>query len=1067
MTASARVSSARPSGPADRRPAAPPAARPTPPQSAPRRAADRETVVVVGNGMVGHRFCEKLVELDPGRRRRIVTFCEEPRPAYDRVGLTRFFDRRDPASLMLTSPAWYDEQGIDLHVGDRATAIDRRARVVRSAQGREIPYDRVVLATGSAPFVPPIPGVDKRGVFVYRTIEDLEAIIAWAEGVESAAVVGGGLLGLEAAKAARDLGLETHVVEFMPRLMPRQVDAAGSRVLVRRIEELGVRVRLGAATREIVGNGRVEGLAFDGGDVLDVGMIIVSAGIRPRDELARACGLEVGERGGVVVDDRLETSDPAIHAVGEAALHRGTVYGLVGPGYEMAEVLAARLAGDAARVFTGADLSTKLKLMGVDVASFGDHEADADAARPLTWEDPFGGVYKKLLFSPDGRKLVGGILVGDASDYARLAMLARDGADLPAEPGALVLGSGGGGASASAAGLPAEAQVCQCNGVSKDDICSAVRDGGCTALADVKARTRAGTGCGGCLPLVADLVGQALEAAGRKVDADLCEHFPCTRQQLLDIVKVKEIRTFGALIGAHGRGHGCEVCKPAVGSMLASLWNENILDDAHQTLQDTNDRFLANMQRGGVYSVVPRVPGGEITPDKLIALGAVAKKYGLFTKITGGQRVDLFGAQLHQLPDIWEELLGAGFESGHAYGKALRTVKSCVGTTWCRFGVQDSVKFAIRVEERYRGIRAPHKIKSAVSGCVRECAEAQSKDFGLIATEAGYNLYVCGNGGMKPRHADLLAGDLDEDTALRYVDRFLMFYILTADRLTRTSVWLERMEGGIDYLRQVVVDDRLGLCAELERRMAHLVDTYRCEWKEVVDNPALRRKFRQFVNTDETEVGIEFVDERGQQRPEYWPKDVIPVEDVTRSADDRCRAASEAPGRRWVNVGRAADFPADGGAAVKYGRTQIAVFNFSSRGEWYATQNMCPHKQAFVLSRGIVGDAQGTPKVACPLHKKVFGLDTGACLGGEDYALTTFPVKVDEGRVYLELPPEEQLDAVLGTDRVCSAAARPRGPARGAAKEPAAPRLRVQRPDGQVDYLRERQTAGVRQESAP
>ena len=1058
-----------------------------PPASAPRRAADRETVVVIGNGMVGHRFCEKLVELDPGRRRRIVTFCEEPRPAYDRVGLTRFFDKRDPASLMLASPAWYEEQGIDLHVGDRATAIDRCARVVRSAQGREIPCDRVVLATGSAPFVPPIPGVDKQGVFVYRTIEDLEAIIAWAGRVESAAVIGGGLLGLEAAKAARDLGLDTHVVEFMPRLMPRQVDAAGSRLLVRRIEALGVRVRLGAATREIVGNGRVEGLAFDGGDVLDVGMVIVSAGIRPRDELARACGLEVGERGGVVVDDRLETSDPAIHAVGEAALHRGQVYGLVGPGYEMAEVLAARLAGDSARVFTGADLSTKLKLMGVDVASFGDHEAGADAARPLTWEDPFGGVYKKLLFSPDGKKLVGGILVGDASDYGSLLTLAKNGAELPAEPGALVLGSGGGGVSASAAGLPAEAQICQCNGVNKDDICAAVRDGGCAAVADVKARTRAGTGCGGCLPLVADLVKQTLAAAGRQVADDLCEHFPHTRQQLLDIVKVKEIRTFAALIREHGRGHGCEVCKPAVSSMLASLWNENILDDAHQTLQDTNDRFLANMQRGGVYSVIPRVPGGEITPDKLIALGAVAKKYGLFTKITGGQRVDLFGAQLHQLPDIWEELLGAGFESGHAYGKALRTVKSCVGTTWCRFGVQDSVKFAIRVEERYRGIRAPHKIKSAVSGCTRECAEAQSKDFGLIATEAGYNLYVCGNGGMNPRHADLLAGDLDEDTAIRCVDRFLMFYILTADRLTRTSVWLERMEGGIDYLREVVVDDKLGLCAELERRMAHLVDTYRCEWKEVVDNPALRRKFRQFVNTDETEVGIEFVDERGQQRPEYWPKDVIPVADVTRSADARRRALSEGPaagapagrdgaddprqalregpGRRWVRVGRAADFPADGGAAVKYGRTQIAVFNFSSRGEWYATQNMCPHKQAFVLSRGIVGDAQGTPKVACPLHKKVFGLDTGACLGGEPYELLTFPVKVDEGRVYLELPPEEQLDAVLGTDRVCSAAARPRGPAQGAAKEPAAPRLRVQRPDGQVDYLRERQSAG--REAAP
>ena len=1020
-----------------------------------------ETVVVIGNGMVGHRFCEKLVELDPGRRYRIVTFCEEPRAAYDRVGLTRFFDKRDPAHLMLASPEWYEENGIALHVGDRATAIDRDARVVRSAQGKEIPYDRVVLATGSAPFVPPIPGVDKKGVFVYRTIEDLEAIIAYAGQVERAAVIGGGLLGLEAAKAAHDLGLETHVIEFMPRLMPRQVDEAGSSLLIREIEALGVRVRVGTATKAILGNGKVEGMAFDGGDVLEVGMVIVSAGIRPRDELARACGVEVGERGGVVVDDRLQTSDPAIHAIGEVAHHRGMVYGLVAPGYEMADVLAARLAGDSARVFTGADLSTKLKLMGVDVASFGDYEADAETAKPLTYEDPFGGVYKKLLFSPDGTKLLGGILVGDASDYGSLMMLAKNRTELSAEPGALVVGSGAGGVAVSATGMPAETQVCQCNGVSKGDICSAIRDDGCAAVGDIKARTRAGTGCGGCLPLVTDLLKQELAAAGKTVDTDLCEHFPFTRQALLDIVKVKEIKTFAALIAECGRGHGCEICKPAVSSMFASLWNENILDDAHQTLQDTNDRFLANMQRGGVYSVIPRVPGGEITPDKLIALGAIAKKYGLFTKVTGGQRIDMFGAQLHQLPDIWEELVGAGFESGHAYGKALRTVKSCVGTTWCRFGVQDSVKFAIRVEERYRGIRAPHKLKSAVSGCVRECAEAQGKDFGLIATENGYNLYVCGNGGMHPRHADLLAGDIDEDTAIRYIDRFLMFYILTADRLTRTSVWLEQMAGGIDYLREVVVQDKLGLCDELERRMAHLVDTYRCEWKEVVDNPALRRKFRQFVNTDETEVGIEFVDERGQQRPEYWEKDVIPVADVTRAAEDRLRALRESSGKRWVNVGRVADFPTDGGAAVKYGRTQIAVFNFSSRGEWYATQNMCPHKQAFVLSRGIVGDAQGTPKIVCPLHKRAFGLDTGACLGGDSYELLTFPVKVDADRVYLELPPLEQLDAFLGTDSVCNAAAHSRGPARGAAQEPVAPHLRTERPDGQVDYFGERQASGV------
>jgi nitrite reductase (NADH) large subunit len=351
----------------------------------------------------------------------------------------------------------------------------------------------------------------------------------------------------------------------------------------------------------------------------------------------------------------------------------------------------------------------------------------------------------------------------------------------------------------------------------------------------------------------------------------------------------------------------------------------------------------------------------------------VAKKYGLYTKITGGQRIDMFGAPVHMLPDIWEELVEAGFESGHAYGKAVRTVKSCVGTTWCRYGVQDSVAFAIRVENRYKGIRAPHKIKMAVSGCIRECAEAQSKDVGLIATEQGYNLYVCGNGGSKPRHADLLATDLDEDTALRSVDRFLMYYIMTADRLTRTSVWCEKLEGGLDHIRDVIVHDKLGIAAELDAMMSRLVGAYQCEWAAVVHDPEKRKLFRQFMNSDVTESCIEIVHERGQARPADWPSEFVSLEQFRmldgRSWADHERDA-EPSSASWVAVGKVADFPRDGGATIKYGRSQIAVFNLTSRGEWYASQNMCPHKKAFVLSRGILGDAAGEPKVACPLHKK-------------------------------------------------------------------------------------------------
>ena len=983
-------------------------------------AGSRKSVVVIGNGPVGHRFCERLVEFDAERRHRIVTFCEEPRPAYDRVRLTDYFGHRDASRLAVAKADWYRSAGIDIRIGDRATRIDRDAKIVLSQSGSAVPYDRVVLATGSRPFVPPIPGVDKRGVFVYRTIEDLEGIIDYARSSSRCAVIGGGLLGLEAAKAAHDLGLETHVVEFASRLMPRQIDAAGSQLLVRRIEDLGVRVHLGKSTRKVLGNGRVNGMAFADGGGLDVDMIIVSAGIRPRDDLARECGLSVGLRGGVNVGDTLQTSDPDIFAVGEVALHGGMVYGLIAPGLEMAEVAAAVLCGHERR-FAGADLSAKLKLLGVDVASFGDYEAPADRAVPLVVDDPFAGVYKKLLFSQDGTRLVGGVLVGDASDYPALATLARSGEDLPAPPAQL---AGVGADGAAPASLPSgnEVQVCSCNNVTQGEILSAIRDRELTTIRAVGECTKAGTGCGGCLPIVTTLLNAELEAAGRNVETALCEHFRYSRQDLFDIVKVKGIRTFGELIREYGSGHGCETCKPAAASIFASLWNESVTERSHHTLQDTNDRFLANMQRGGLYSVVPRVPGGEITPEKLIVLGTVARKFGLYTKITGAQRVDLFGAQLHQLPSIWEDLVAAGFESGHAYGKALRTIKSCVGTTWCRYGVQDSVGFAVRIERRYRGIRAPHKVKGAVSGCVRECAEAQSKDIGLIATESGYNLYVCGNGGAKPRHAKLLASDLDEETAIRYIDRFFMYYISTADKLTRTAVWLDQVEGGISHVRDVVVHDKLGICEELERRMQSLVDSYRCEWKEVVEDPDRRRLFRQFVNTDETDAGIEIIAQRGQNRPADWPRDSVPLDQV-KLADGRTLGEQRSNGNgkparklNWLRVGRVSDFPRDGGAAVKVGGTQIAVFNLHSRGEWRACQNMCPHKNAFVLSRGIAGSAGHESKVACPLHKKAFSLDTGDCLSGDPYSVKVFPVRIAGDGVYLLLPPAKQLDALLSTE---------------------------------------------------
>ncbi|MGH8701532.1 MAG: nitrite reductase large subunit NirB, partial [Burkholderiales bacterium] len=731
------------------------------------------------------------------------------------------------------------------------------------------PYDKLVLATGSYPFVPIVPGAEWPDCFVYRAIEDLEAIRGAASSARVGTVIGGGLLGLEAAKALHDLGLETHVVEFAPRLMAVQLDDSGGRLLRRKIEALGVSVHASKHTKEIVdGHERRHKLMFADGTALETDLIVFSAGIRPRDQLARAAGLAIGERGGIVVDNHCRTSDPDIYAVGECALWSGRLYGLVAPGYQMAEVAARHIAGEQDSQFLGADMSTKLKLMGVDVASVGDAHGATPNALNYVYTDEVAGVYKKLVVSGDRKYLLGAILVGDAADYGSLLQMALNPLPLPEHPEDLILPAREGGASKGLGVdlLPATALICSCNSVAKGAICDAIA-AGCASLGALKKETKASTTCGGCGPLVKQILDSELKKRGVEVNNHLCEHFRYSRQELFHLIRFGNLRTFDNVIAKHGKGRGCDICKPAVASILASCWNEMILKPKHAPLQDTNDHFLANLQKDGTYSIVPRVPGGEITPVKLIVLGEVAKKFGLYTKITGGQRIDLFGARVEQLPLIWKDLVAAGFESGHSYGKAVRTVKSCVGSTWCRYGVQDSVSMAIHIENRYRGIRSPHKLKLAVSGCTRECAEAQGKDVGVIATEKGWNLYVCGNGGMRPRHADLLATDLDDQTLIKFIDRFLIFYIRTGDRLQRTATWLENLEGGIDYVRKVVCEDSLGLAAELEADMQKLVDTYECEWKKAINDPEVLKRFRHFVNSDKPDQNVVFVAERGQIRP--------------------------------------------------------------------------------------------------------------------------------------------------------------------------------------------------------
>ncbi|MFC8512184.1 nitrite reductase large subunit NirB [Streptomyces sp. NPDC057257] len=839
------------------------------------------TIVLVGHGMVGQRFLEALAARGLTATHRVVVLCEEPRPAYDRVALTSYFSGRTPEELSMTDMEFINDHGIELYVGDPAETVDRAARTVTAKSGKVFAYDTLVLATGSYPFVPPVPNKDAEGCFVYRTIEDLLAIEEYAKTkATTGAVVGGGLLGLEAAGALKGLGLTSHIVEFAPRLMPVQVDEGGGAALLRTIEEMGLTVHTGVGTQEIVVDeaGAVTGMKLSDGSELATDLVVFSAGVRPRDQLARDCGLTVGERGGITVDEQCRTvADPHVFAIGECALAAdGRVYGLVAPGYEQAETAAATIAQDES-AFTGADLSTKLKLLGVDVASFGDAHGATEDCLDVVYSDSRAGLYKKLVIGRDGT-LLGGILVGDAEAYGTLK--AFTGSVPPVSPESLVLPAGAGeSVQLGPTALPDDAIICSCNNVRKGTIRGVVTEHNCTTVPEVKKCTKAGTTCGSCVKVLGQLVTAELEASGIEVDKGLCGCFAQTREELYEIVLALRINTYQDLLDRYGRdgargGDGCEVCKPAVASIIASLAptigaSGYVLDGEQAALQDSNDHFLANLQKNGSYSVVPRIPGGEITPEGLITIGEIARDFGLYTKITGGQRIDMFGARVEQLPLIWMRLVDAGFESGHAYGKALRTVKSCVGSTWCRYGVQDSVRMAIDLELRYRGLRSPHKLKSAVSGCARECAEAQSKDFGVIATTNGWNLYVGGNGGATPRHADLLAQDLSDAELIRLIDRFLMFYIRTADRLERTSTWLERIPGGLDHIRDVVVEDSLGICEELESLMAAHVANYADEWATTINNPDKLARFVSFVNAPDTpDPVVGFVPERDQVKPD-------------------------------------------------------------------------------------------------------------------------------------------------------------------------------------------------------
>ncbi|MDF7670113.1 nitrite reductase large subunit NirB [Orbaceae bacterium ESL0721] len=836
-------------------------------------------LVILGNGMVGHRFIEELIDKNVVSNYNITLLSEEKHFAYDRVHLSSYFATHKAEDLSLVKPGLYDEHNINVLQGERAESIDREKRVVHSQSGQIIPFDKLVIATGSYAWVPPIKGNDGSDCFVYRTLEDLDNISECARRSKSGAVVGGGLLGLEAAGALKNLGMETHVIEFAPVLMAEQLDVMGGEQLRRKIEDMGVTVHTSKNTLEILHTDHGKVMKFADGSELAVDFIVFSTGIRANDQLAKTCDLETGPRGGIVVNDHCQTADPDIYAIGECACWSSRVFGLVAPGYKMAQIAVNHLTSGS-DTFTGADMSAKLKLLGVDVGSIGDAKGRTAGARSYVYLDESIPCYKRLVVSEDNQYLLGAVLVGDTSDYSNLLQLMLNKMALPEHPDTLILPAHAGAKPVMGVeSLPDSAQICSCFDVTKATIVQAI-SAGCHTVAAIKAETKAGTGCGGCVPLITQLLNSELKKQGIEVNNNLCDHFHHSRQELFHLIRVGRLKSFDEVIAKHGQGYGCEVCKPAVGSILASCWNEYVLAPDLIPLQDSNDIFLGNIQKDGTYSVIPRSAGGEITPEQLQTIGQVARKYNLYTKITGSQRIGMFGAQKDDLPAIWRELIEAGLETGHAYAKALRMAKTCVGSTWCRYGVGDSVGLGVELENRYKGIRSPHKMKFGVSGCTRECAEAQGKDVGIIATEKGWNLYVCGNGGMKPRHADLLAADLDKETLVRYIDRLLMFYIRTADKLQRTSLWLESMDGGIDYLRSVIIDDKLNINQELEEELEKVRQLVICEWRETVENPEHQRRFAHYINSPSRDEYVKVVPEREQHRPASWEEKAIYVRGV-------------------------------------------------------------------------------------------------------------------------------------------------------------------------------------------
>ncbi len=769
----------------------------------------KEKLVVVGNGMAGMRAVEELLKLDADKY-EITVFGSEPHPNYNRIMLSQVLaGEKTIDDIILNSREWYAENGINLVTGDEVTAIDRVARKVVTASGVEAGYDRLLLATGSMPFIIPVPGHDKEGVIGFRDIADVDAMLAAAKSHKKAVVIGGGLLGLEAANGLMKQGMDVTVVHLLDSLMERQLDKPASAMLKASLEARGMTFLMEAQTSEILGDDRVSGVKFKDGSQIDADLVVMAVGIRPNMALAQSAGLHC-ERG-VVVNDTMQTYDPKIYAVGECVQHRGNCYGLVAPLFEQAKVVANHLVEMGIARYEGSVTSTKLKVTGIDLFSAGEfNEAEGDET--LVLQDPAQGVYKKLVIRDNQVK--GAVLYGDTMDGTWYFTLLREGTDISAFRNSILFGqhdlgdAGHGDSSASVMALPDSAEICGCNGVCKGDIVNAITTKGLFTLAEVQAHTKASSSCGSCTGLVeailASTVGEGYDQAPSKKGICACtEH---SHDDVIAAIRDQGLKSQEAVRKALDwkTEDGCASCRPALNYYLLARWPGEYQDDAQSRF--INERAHGNIQKDGTYSVVPRMFGGLCTPNELRAIADVCDKYEVpEMKVTGGQRIDLFGVKKEDLPHMWADLNAAGMVSGHAYGKALRTVKTCAGKTWCRFGTQNSTGLGVKLEELTWGSWMPHKFKMAVSGCPRNCAEATIKDFGVVCVDSGYELHVGGNGGIKVRVTDLLTKVETEEEVLEFSGAFIQLYREDAHYLERTAPWVERV--GLNHIKTQILDD--------------------------------------------------------------------------------------------------------------------------------------------------------------------------------------------------------------------------------------------------------------------